>query len=124
MVHKHYVDRLVMEQRSRDTSFTDRGLLGFEPKYPQHEVREVWFRGIAYGIEIGLHKASLEGQRVELHSNSKTEKQREFLDRFYELCNQYGCAIQYHPEVGMVVIDRYYHGQATSNKNERQGERK
>ena len=69
-------------------------------------MRETWDRGIKYGIEIGLRKSSLEGQRIELNQNTTDGKHKEFLEKFYQLSDEYKCAIQYHPEIGMVVVDR------------------
>ena len=74
--------------------------------YTKQEMRETWDRGIKHGIEIGLRKASLEGQRIELTHNTTNEKHKEFLEKFYQLAAEYKCAVQYHPEVGMVVVAR------------------
>ena len=74
-------------------------------RFSQAEVREIWFLGIASGIEIGLNKASLDGQMVELNDNTKDIRHKQFLEKFYKLAEEYMCAIQYHPEVGMTVVD-------------------
>ena len=34
------------------------------------------------------------------------KKHKEFLERFYQLAAEYKCAVQYHPEFGMVVVAR------------------
>jgi len=105
-----YIERLMMKERETDTSFTgSSGFLGlFSTKYTQAEVREIWFRGKRSGIEIGLQKASLEGQRLEAYHNITDPKHKEFLDKFYALAAEYECGIQYHPELGMCVIDREF----------------
>ena len=76
-------------------------------KYSLSEMRDAYHSGIKLGIEHGLNKASLEGQRIELYSNTSEGKNKEFLEKFYKLAEEYKCAIQYHPEVGMVVLDRF-----------------
>lgn len=75
-------------------------------KYTKQQMRETWHSGIRHGIEIGLRKASLEGQRLELYNNTQNPKHKEFLDKFYTLADEYKCAIAYHPETGMVIIER------------------
>ena len=103
------IEHIFREEMKDDRSFQekDRGLLIFGTKYSKQEIKETWNRGIKRGIEIGLRKAGLEGQRIELNHNTG-EKHREFLDKFYQLCDSYNCAVQYHPEFGMVIIDRKY----------------
>ena len=104
------VDYIFNEQMKGDTSFQDReslfSLMFGGTKYSKQDMRETWNLGIKHGIEIGLHKASLEGQIVELHRNTTNKKQQEFLDKLYKLCEEYKCAIQHHPEVGMVVVSK------------------
>lgn len=104
-----------MQEMEGDTSFTDKPtglarLLHGPITYSQLEAKNIWNMGIKHGIEIGLRRASLEGQKLEIHNNTKknTPLQEEFLKKHYELCERYGCAIQYHPELGMTVIDRNY----------------
>lgn len=93
-----------------DTSFQEKesglSLIFGTHKYSKLQMRETWEIGIKHGLEIGLRKASLEGQRIELNKNTLEGKHKEFLEKFYQLADQYECAIQYHPEFGMVVIDR------------------
>lgn len=100
----------MIDERLNDKSFQEKEnvftLLFGGIKYTQSQVRDIWFRGKEVGIEIGLRKASLEGQRIELDSNTLDPKHREFLEKFYKLAAEYQCAIQYHPEHGMVVIHR------------------
>lgn len=105
------IERIFWEEMQGDTSFLqEKGtaldrLFGTD-QYSKQEMRETWDRGIKRGIEIGLWKASLEGQRIELYHNCTNENHKEFLDKFYQLAAEYKCAIQYHPELGMVVIER------------------
>lgn len=104
------IEHIFREEMEGDTSFQEkesglRFLFGTR-KYYKHEMREVWHRGIKHGIEIGLRKASLEGQRIELNNNTTNEKHKEFLEKFYQLASEYKCAVQYHPEIGMVVVAR------------------
>lgn len=97
------------EATINDKSFQDGGLsIFFGRKYSQKEMRETWLLGIKHGIGIGLFNASLEGQKIELNNNIKNEKQKEFVEKFYKLAEEYGMAIQYHPLCGMVIIDRNY----------------
>lgn len=104
------IERIFREEMQGDTSFQENEgtlsrILGTD-KYSKQEMRETWNRGIKHGIEIGLRKASLEGQRIELYHNTSNENHKEFLEKFYQLAAEYKCAIQYHPELGMVVIGR------------------
>lgn len=106
------LEYIFREEMKDDKSFQEKPtglelLFGFNYKH-RAELRETLRRGIKYGIEIGLRKSSLEGQKIELYQNVKDQRQKEFLDKFYSLSNEYGCAIQYHPELGMVVIDKNY----------------
>lgn len=102
------IEHIFREEMRGDTSFQEKGtglsLLFGTHKYSKQEMRETWDKGIKHGIEIGLRKASLEGQRIELTHNTTNEKHKEFLEKFYQLADEYRCAIQYHPEVGMVVV--------------------
>ena len=104
------IEHIFREEMKGDTSFQDKEIglsFLFGPhKYSKREMRETWNRGIKHGIGIGLRKAGLEGQRIELNNNTTNERHREFLEKFYQLAAEYKCAIQYHPEFGMVVIDR------------------
>lgn len=98
------VEYIFNQETKGDTSFTDRGFFGITPKYKQSDVREIWRSGIKHGIEIGLRKASVEGQIVELHNNTEDPKEKEFLDKLISLTNEYGLVLQHHPEVGLKVI--------------------
>ena len=101
------IEHIYREAIQGDTSFQEKESLLFGThKYSKQEMKETWDRGIKCGIEIGLRKASLEGQRIELSRNTTNEKHKEFLEKFYQLADEYKCAIQYHPEVGMVVVSR------------------
>lgn len=104
------IEMIFHEAVAKDNSFNEKEnffttLFG-GINYSQAEVKGIWERGVKHGIEIGLNKAGLDGQKVELYKNTSDSNQKEFLDRFYELANKYHCAIQYHPEHGMVVIDQ------------------
>jgi hypothetical protein len=104
------IENIFWEEMKGDKSFQEKesglsSLLGTY-KFSKQEMRETWDRGIKLGIEIGLRKASLEGQRIELNYNTPEGKHKEFLEKFYQLAAEYKCAIQYHPEVGMVVVAR------------------
>ncbi len=105
------IERIFWEEMKGDTSFQEKEcaltLLFGGIKYSQQDMRETWHRGIKHGIEIGLRKASLEGQQIELDQNTINEKHKEFLKKFYQLADEYKCAIQYHPELGMVIIDKH-----------------
>lgn len=104
------IEHIFREEMKGDTSFQEKesglSLLFGTNKYSKVEMRETWHRGIKHGIEIGLRKASLEGQRIELNQNTKEGKQKEFLEKLYQLAEEYNCAIQYHLEHGMVVISK------------------
>jgi hypothetical protein len=101
------IERIFKEEMQGDTSFQEKesglSLLFGTNKYSKQEMRETWNRGIKHGIEIGLRKASLEGQKIELNKNTTNEKHKEFLEKFYKLSEEYQCAIQYHPEMGMII---------------------
>ena len=104
------IEQIFREEMQGDTSFKEKEttlerLLGTD-KYSKQEMRETWDRGIKRGIEIGLWKASLEGQRIELYHNTTNENHKEFLEKFYQLAAEYKCAVQYHPQDGMVIVTR------------------
>lgn len=102
------IENIFFSEMEGDTSFKEKesGLNFFRSnKYSSIEMRETWDRGIKHGIEIGLRKASIEGQKIELNKNTIDPNHKEFLEKFYKLADEYKCAIQYHPEVGMVIID-------------------
>ena len=102
------VNHIFHEEMKGDTSFQERktglNLLFGPTKYTKHEMRETWNNGIKRGIEVGLRKASLEGQRIELNHNTPEGKHKDFLEQFYKLADEYNCAVQYNPEIGMVVV--------------------
>ena len=104
------IERIFFDEMKDDTSFQDResgrSLLFRSTRYSKHEMRETWHRGIKHGIELGLQKASLEGQIIDLNNNTPDGNHKEFLEKFYQLAEEYKCAIQYHPENGMVVVAR------------------
>jgi len=106
------IETIFEEQMKGDTSFQEKesGLSLFfgGTSYNKHEMRETWDSGIKHGIEIGLNVASLEGQKIELNYNTPDGKNKEFLEKFYRLAEEYKCTIQYHPQKGMVVLDREY----------------
>lgn len=95
----------ISEMRLNDKSFTDRGFLGITHKYDQYEVREIWFQAIELGMHEGLRMGSIDAQRIDLYHNCKLQRQKDFLDKFYKLAEEYNCAIVYHPEEGMTVLD-------------------
>ena len=103
-----YVRHIFEEEMKRDTSFQEKdNILSriFCPtRYSDRDMRETWDKGIMLGIEIGLRRASLEGQRIELERNICTEREKEFVKKLYQLCGEYNCAIQYHPEHGMTLV--------------------
>ena len=104
------IEHIFREEMKGDTSFQEKenrlSLLFGTNKYSKQEMRETWNRGIKHGIEIGLRKASLEGQKIELNNNTTNQNHKEFLEKFYQLANEYKCAIQYHPKYGMIIINR------------------
>ena len=104
------IEHIFKEEMKDDTSFQEKdstlNLLFGNNKYSKQEMRETWDRGIKHGIEIGLRKASLEGQKIELNNNITNQNHKEFLEKFYQLANEYKCAIQYHPKYGMIIINR------------------
>lgn len=106
------INQIFHEETKGDTSFADKqsglAMLFGKHKYSQQEMRECWFSGIRHGIEIGLRRAGIDGQRIELNSNTTNEKHREFLEKFYRLAADYNCAIQCHPQHGMIVVSRDY----------------
>ena len=77
------IEQIFAEEMKGDTSFQERetglSLLFGTTKYSKQEMRETWDRGIKHGIEIGLNRASLEGQKIELNRNTKEGKNKDFL---------------------------------------------
>lgn len=107
------IEQIFREEMEGDTSFNDNSPSSikemlFGVNYSNHDMKETWDMGIKHGIEIGLNRASLEGQKIELNHNTEEGKNKEFLEKFYKLAAEYGCAIQYHPQMGMVVLDMEY----------------
>jgi hypothetical protein len=77
------IEHIFKETMQGDKSFQEKesalSLLFGTRKYSKLEMRETRDRGIKLGIEIGLRKASLEGQRIELNHNTPEGKHKEFL---------------------------------------------
>jgi len=107
------VENIFRQEMQGDKSFQETesvlGIIFGSKKYTKLDMRETWNSGIKYGIEIGLRKASLEGQKIEVNTNMTNERHKEFIDKFYKLAEEYNCAVQYHPQHGMVVIDTNPH---------------
>lgn len=101
-----YIDSIMFEHRLHDQSFRERGFL-WPPKYKQSKVRDIWFKGIRHGVKIGLNRTILQGQIIETQGNITNPRQKEFYDKFLKLAQEYNCAIQWHPDVGMCVLDLY-----------------
>lgn len=103
------VENIFFENFKNDKSFLDKEsplkLLFGGTKYSSLEMRETFHRGIKVGIEVGLNEASIEGQIIQLNQNTE-EKHKVFLEKLYALCDEHNCSIIYHPEVGMVAVDR------------------
>lgn len=95
----------IQEMKNNDTSFTESGFLGIQPTYKQHEVRKIWFDAIALGMNEGLSMGTLEGQQLDLTINCEIPRHKEFLEKFHKLSKEYDCAIQFHPHIGMTIID-------------------
>lgn len=104
------IQKIFHEEMDGDKSFLEKDsslqMIFGGTKYSKMEMRETWHRGIRHGIEIGLKRASLEGQKIELTKNTTNEKHKEFITKFYQLADEYGCAIQYHPQFGMVIVEK------------------
>lgn len=105
---KLLIDRIFDEEVGKNVPFNEKGstlnsLFG-RKYYTEKDIRENWCQGVRHGIEIGLRRASLEGQILELNNNTVDKKHKEFLERFYQLADEYSCAIQYHPIKGMTII--------------------
>jgi hypothetical protein len=103
------VNHIFDEEMKDDKSFQEKNsllsiILG-RNKYTKRELKETWERGIKHGIEIGLRRGSIEGQRIELTRNTTIQRHIDFIEEFYHLASHHNCAIAYHPEYGMIVID-------------------
>lgn len=104
-----HVERIFREEMEGDTSFQEKesGLeILFGRPYSKVDMREAWHSGVKHGIFIGLQRASLEGQKIELYGNTTNPNHKEFLEKFYKLADEYGCAVHYHPEHGMTVVSQ------------------
>lgn len=104
------VNRIFTDEMLNDNSFKESlpawvSLVTGPIKYSQKEAREIWQRGIRHGIELGLRRASVEGQRIELNQNSKPEH-KEVLTKLYAFLDENQISIEYHPEHGMMVLDK------------------
>lgn len=104
------VKQIMDEFKVNDNSFMEKDtllqMMFGGTKFTKQEMRDAWHGGVSYGIELGLRKASLEGQRIELTQNTTNPRHKEFIEKFYKLAQDYECAIQYHPEHGMVIVSR------------------
>ena len=102
------IEKIFEQEMKGDTSFQEKDTFSIfgNKGYSKMEMRETWDSGIKLGIEIGLRKATIEGQVIELNNNTKDKNHKEFLDKFYKLAEEYNCYIQHHHEIGMVVVDR------------------
>ena len=102
------VEYIFHREFKNDTSFTKKPTLlqaMFPRKYSDTEMRETFHRGARIGIEIGLNESSPQGQRIQLDRNTDP-RHKGFLEKMYALCDEYNCSIEYHPEVGMIVLDK------------------
>ena len=104
------VEEIFREEMKGDTGFQEKPsmlqlLSGKYNSKHQRELKRTWDMGIKHGIEIGLRRAGLEGQYIDLNNNTINPKHKEFIEKFYKLAEEYKCAIQYHPEYGMTVQD-------------------
>ena len=97
------------EEMKGDTSFREKGSFMGElfgrNHFSNNDMRETWDRGIKHGIEIGLRRASIEGQQLEMYHNIDNPHHKAFIDKFYKLAEEYGCAIQHHPQNGLMIIN-------------------
>jgi hypothetical protein len=101
------VDQIYFQNFFDDKSFTEKpGWLNSVDHEHQRELRDTWEQGIKTGIQVGLESASLEGQRIELTNNTTNPRHVEFLQKHYALCTEYNVAIQYHPKLGLVIINQ------------------
>ena len=102
------IEHIFREEMKGDKSFQEKehplSLIFGGAKYTKEDMKQTWQSGIKLGIEIGLRRACLEGQKIELNHNTPDGKHKDFLEKFYQLANEYQCTIQYHPEHGMVII--------------------
>ena len=108
MTQRERVEYIFWKEMKDDTSFNDNRPSSikeflFGVSYSNQDMRETWDSGIKHGIEIGLRCNSLEGQRIELDTNTSEGKSKEFLEKFYKLADEYNCAIQNNPEIGLTV---------------------
>ena len=109
------IEIIMDEYRRNDKSFQEKEtnfekmLRPFGKKFSKQEMRDNWHMGIRHGIEIGFNKASIEGQKLEIYHKVKDTKHKEFLDKFYALAVKYNCAIQYHPQHGMIIVALSHH---------------
>lgn len=114
-MYDHLIKQRMNEIRRTDKSFMEKPtileMIFGTVKISRAEAREIWFQGREVGMWDGIHMVNIEGQRLMLDNSPKTRLQNEFLQKHYELCARYGCAIQFHPEHGMCVVDRN-HGRA------------
>jgi hypothetical protein len=103
----------IQDARKTDKSFTEKEnfftVLRGGLSYSQTEVREIWFTAMALGMHEGLRMGSMQGQRIDLTNSCKNSRQKEFLEKFYKLADEYNCAINYHPLEGMQIVDLNRH---------------
>jgi hypothetical protein len=99
------VYKAIQEAKKTDNSFKEKPFLGIPIKYSQAECRGFWFQAMELGMQEGLRMGSIQGQRIDLFNNCKEPRQKEFLEKFYKLAEEYNCAIVYNPHDGMVVMD-------------------
>ena len=87
------VEEIFEEEMKGDSSFQEKdsvwSLVFGRTTFTKIQMREAWDMGIKLGIEIGLRRASLQGQKLELMRNTTNKKHEEFLKKFYEKTNYY-----------------------------------
>lgn len=73
----------------------------FPNKYSLDDMRHAYLTGKKIGYEMGIYKGSPEGRMVELSTNMQDKNEKEFYDKFLELCVKHNIRITYHPQRGM-----------------------
>ena len=106
------VNLIFEREMKNDRSFQNDGNSSFFGRLfglnkTDRKLRDIWHLGIKYGIEIGLRRASVEGQKKELTHNTAPED-RAILEEIFDVMNKHNCAIQYHPDHGQMIIRRRY----------------
>lgn len=108
LINMNRIELLVDEVKNRMNNRKNISFLEtfIRRRYNDEDLKREFYSGLREGIFIGFEKSSLDGQKIELNLNIKNIRHKEFIDKFYSLCDEYKCDIQWNEKSGLCVIDK------------------